>query len=117
MAFKQNEKTGVQTKSPECKSLGRRLFLKTTAVCSLLASIPTSLWSFFIDKMGIRTVEKDTFAFELPKKSVFWKMKKDYEPYVLVIDGLVKNKCGVSFNELLKLPQCSQVSDFHCVEG
>jgi len=104
-------------KPKECESLGRRMFLKTAAACSLLLSLPSSLWAFFIDKLGIRTVEKDTFTFDHGSKSVFWKMKKEREPFHLVIDGLVKNKTRLTFQQILKLPQCSQTSDFHCVEG
>lgn len=95
----------------------RRWFLKVVGAATLLASIPTSVWAFFIDKLGIRTVEKDTFVFEFLKKSVFWKIKKEHEPYSLLIDGLAGNKCRITYEELLRLPQHSQASDFHCVEG
>ena len=93
------------------------MFLKSVGVFSLLASLSSSLWAFFIDKLGVRTVEKDTFVFEIALKSIFWKIKKEHEPYVLVIDGLVKNKARLTFQELMKLPQVTQTSDFHCVEG
>ena len=92
--------------SKEQAGAGRRWFLKVVGVATLIASIPSSLWAFFIDKLGIRTVEKDTFVFELPKKSVFWKLKKEHEPYFLIIDGLATNKCRLTFQELMKLPQC-----------
>lgn len=97
--------------------LGRRMFLKAVGVFSLLASLPSSLWAFFINKLGVRTVERDTFAFDNALKSIFWKIKKEHEPYALVIDGLVKNKARLTFQELMKLPQVTQTSDFHCVEG
>jgi DMSO/TMAO reductase YedYZ molybdopterin-dependent catalytic subunit len=116
MASDQESKE-LEASSQECKSLGRRMLLKAVGVFGVLISVPSSLWAFFIDKLGIRTVEKDTFAFEYASKSVFWKIKKESEPYCLVIDGLVKNKCRITFQELMKLPQCTQVSDFHCVEG
>jgi len=103
--------------SKEGISRGRRIFLKAMGVFSLLASLPSSLLAFFIDKLGIRTVERDTFVFENALKSIFWKTKKEHEPYVLVIGGLVKNKARLTFQELMKLPQVTQTSDFHCVEG
>lgn len=96
---------------------GRRTFLKVVGVFGLIASIPSTLWAFFIDKLGVRTVEKDTFVFEHALKFIFWKIKKEHEPYSLMIGGLVKNKTRLSFQELMKLPQVTQTSDFHCVEG
>lgn len=93
------------------------MFLKATGILGLIASIPSALWAFFIDTLGVRTVEKDTFVFEPTLKSIFWKIKKEREPYSLIIDGLVKNKVRLDFRELLKLPQVTQISDFHCVEG
>jgi DMSO/TMAO reductase YedYZ molybdopterin-dependent catalytic subunit len=103
--------------SQECINLGRRILLKTAGVFAVLIAVPSTLWAFFTDKLGIRTVEKDTFDFEYASKSIFWKIKKEREPYCLIIGGLVKNKIQLTFRELIKLPQCTQTSDFHCVEG
>jgi DMSO/TMAO reductase YedYZ molybdopterin-dependent catalytic subunit len=103
--------------SQECKSLGRRLLLKAVGVFSVLITVPSSLWAFFIEKLGIRTVEKDTFAFEYSSKSIFWKPKKTHEPYCLFVGGLVDKKIELTYQELMKLPQVAQISDFHCVEG
>jgi DMSO/TMAO reductase YedYZ molybdopterin-dependent catalytic subunit len=116
MASDQESKE-LEASSQECKSLGRRIFLKAVGVFGVLISVPSSLWAFFIDKLGIRTVEKDTFAFEYASKSVFWKIKKEREPYCLVIGGLVEKKVELNYQELMKLPQVTQTSDFHCVEG
>jgi DMSO/TMAO reductase YedYZ molybdopterin-dependent catalytic subunit len=116
MGSNQNNKEPASG-SQECKSLGRRMLLKTAGVFGILLAVPSSLWAFFVDTLGVRTVEKDTFIFEYPLKSIFWKIKKEHEPYCLIIDGLVKNKARLTFQELLKLPQCTQTSDFHCVEG
>ncbi len=102
---------------PSVFRAGRRLFLKVVSVFGLVASLPSTLWAFFIDKLGVRTVEKDTFVFEHALKSIFWKIKKEREPYSLKIEGLVKNKARLSFQALMKLPQVTQISDFHCVEG
>ena len=116
MSLSQNNKE-LASGSQECKNLGRRMLLKAAGVFGVLLAVPSSLWAFFVDTLGVRTVEKDTFIFENPLKSIFWKIKKEHEPYCLIIDGLVKNKTRLTFQELLKLPQCTQTSDFHCVEG
>ena len=103
--------------SQGCKSLGRRMLLKAAGVFGVLISVPSYLWAFFIDKLGVRTVERDTFAFEYASKSIFWKPKKTNEPYHLFVGGLVNKKVELTYQELMKLPQVTQTSDFHCVEG
>jgi DMSO/TMAO reductase YedYZ molybdopterin-dependent catalytic subunit len=41
----------------------------------------------------------------------------DPATFTLTVDGAVQNPIMLSWDELLKLPSTSQVSDFHCVEG
>jgi hypothetical protein len=95
----------------------RRRFLTTTAVIALLASLPSKLWAYFVGKLGVRTVEKDTFYFDGASGSIVWKKASKREPYVLEVGGLIKNPLRISYQELLALPQADQTSDFHCVEG
>jgi len=46
-----------------------------------------------------------------------WSKKGKTEPYRLVVDGLVNEPLSLSYTDLLDLPQVTQLSDFHCVEG
>lgn len=117
MDSNKSKKAVPLSESQECKSMARRMLLKAAGVGALLLTVPSSLLAFFIDKLGIRTVEKDTFLFERALKSIFWKIKKEHEPYILVIDGLVKHKTKLTYDDLMRLPQVTQISDFHCVEG
>lgn len=115
---KDNVVKSVQRSSPDqCSSAGRRLFLKAAGVFAFCISLPKTLWGFFVDRLLVRTVEKDTFLFEKALKAVFWKMKKEHEPYILIVDGLVHHKARLTYDDLMKLPQVTQISDFHCVEG
>lgn len=43
--------------------------------------------------------------------------KIDLSKWFLVIDGDVKNRLKLNWNDLQKLPAAKSVSDFHCVEG
>jgi DMSO/TMAO reductase YedYZ molybdopterin-dependent catalytic subunit len=47
---------------------------------------------------------------------ITWKSDKE-ELFRLAIDGLVEEKLTLTYEELKKFPQVTQVSDFHCVEG
>lgn len=68
------------------------------------------------EKLQTRTVEKKTFRFEPATGEVVYEGGRR-EPYVLVVDGLVRQAARFTYRQLLELPQSSQVSDFHCVEG
>lgn len=84
-------------------------------IIASVGALPTSIWAFFMDKLYVRTVEKDDFVFE--NNSILWKSVKKSTPYALIIGGLVENKTQLAFKDLLNLPQVTQDSDFHCVEG
>jgi DMSO/TMAO reductase YedYZ molybdopterin-dependent catalytic subunit len=43
--------------------------------------------------------------------------KFDPDRWTLTVDGEVRTKLKLSWNEFLKLPSIDSVSDFHCVEG
>lgn len=95
----------------------RRKLLKFFAVVALLASLPSKLWAYFVGRLGVRTVEKDTFSFDGTSHSIVWKKSSERAPYVLRVEGLIKNRLTISYQELTDLPQVDQTSDFHCVEG
>ena len=95
----------------------RRKFLTTAAGIGLLASLPSKLWAYFVTRLGVRTVEKNTFYFDNGSHSIVWKKTSKREPYVLKVQGLVRKQLNISYQELLDLPQVEQTSDFHCVEG
>ncbi len=103
--------------SPARQGLGRRLFLKMSAILPLILSIPRSAWAFALSAFPVRTVGKDSFTFDPRTGLVHWKERKASEPYHLVIDGLVEKSIRLSYDDLKGLPQIKQVSDFHCVEG
>jgi DMSO/TMAO reductase YedYZ molybdopterin-dependent catalytic subunit len=67
-------------------------------------------------KLQTRTVEKRTFRFDPAAGEVVYDDGRR-EPYVLVVDGLVKEPAQFSYRRLLELPQTTQVTDLHCVEG
>lgn len=64
-----------------------------------------------------RTVEEDTFFFDPAAGRVRWKESGTDQPFTLIIDGLVEFPVELSYSKLLSLPQVTQVTDFHCVEG
>ncbi len=97
--------------------LSRRVFLKVSFFFTLLMSLSSSAWSFFISRFPERTVEEDTFRFDPLTGLIRRKDGRADEPYVLTIDGLVEKKVRWSYGDLLSLPQVHQTSDFHCVEG
>jgi len=41
----------------------------------------------------------------------------ELETYALTIDGEVENPVKLSWNDFMKLPKTTSISDFHCVEG
>ena len=95
----------------------RRKFLITAAVTSSLAALPSKIWAYFVARLGVRTVERDTFYFDEGSRAIVWKGTSKREPYVLKVQGLVGKQLRISYQELLDLPQVDQTSDFHCVEG
>jgi DMSO/TMAO reductase YedYZ molybdopterin-dependent catalytic subunit len=84
---------------------------------AFLLSLPSSLWAFFVKRFPVRTVEEDTFRFDPATGLIHYTRRNHPEPYVLVVDGLVKKKMAFSYGDLKALPQVGQTSDFHCVEG
>lgn len=99
------------------RGLGRRVFLKVSAGVALLATVPKWLWASFVDRLQVRTVERENFRFDPGTGQVIWTDRKVKEPYYLMIDGLIDRPLRLSYEELKALPQVNQVSDFHCVEG
>jgi DMSO/TMAO reductase YedYZ molybdopterin-dependent catalytic subunit len=91
----------------------RRLFLKMSGITGLFTFLPSSLKAALMNEPYVRTVEKDSFVFK--DNWIFLGDRR--EPYYFVIEGSIKNKAKLSYPDLLKLPQISQISDFHCVEG
>ena len=64
-----------------------------------------------------RTIELDTFSFDSETGLITNKKNNTAESYKLVIDGMVEAPIALSYRELRSLPQVTQTSDFHCVEG
>jgi len=94
----------------------RRLFLKISCMFTLFIVQSEKIWALFIERFPIRTVESDTFRFNPEDGRLTWKNGIE-EPYFLVVDGLVKKPLRLSYEALKSLPQVTQISDFHCVEG
>lgn len=97
--------------------LTRRFFLKTAALFGLAVALPFRVWGFFLNKLQVRTVEKGEFRFESKTGLLRWSGRAKAEHYRLVVGGLVEKSLALSYADLLSLPQVTQVSDFHCVEG
>ncbi len=98
------------------EGLSRRFILKAGLLFSVICSVPSAAWGFFVKHFPVRTVEKNTFRFD-PESGMIHYKEGAPEPYVLTVDGLVDKKLSLSYRDLRALPQVSQVSDFHCVEG
>lgn len=94
---------------------GRRAWLRAAGGMALLAAFPPMLKAWFMKTLAVRTVENNSFAFE--NGMIYWRAKKTREPYALILEGLIQNKARVAYSELQQLPQVTQTSDFHCVEG
>jgi DMSO/TMAO reductase YedYZ molybdopterin-dependent catalytic subunit len=94
----------------------RRFFLKIAGGMMFMASIPSSIFSFFIKTLPVRTVEKSRFIFNVAKGLIEWE-KGAKQEYRLVVDGLVKEPVNFSYADITSFPHVEQVSDFHCVEG
>jgi DMSO/TMAO reductase YedYZ molybdopterin-dependent catalytic subunit len=95
----------------------RRLFLKASIAFGFLATLPFRAWSFFLSGLQVRTVEQSGLSFD-PKTGVLYRGgKTKAEPYRLTVDGLVNERLSLSYADLSGLPQVTQISDFHCVEG
>jgi DMSO/TMAO reductase YedYZ molybdopterin-dependent catalytic subunit len=100
------------------KVITRRLFLKAAASLGFVLAFPRIVWSFFVSDMRTRTVETEAFVFDPIDGTIRWKKRPAVkEPYVLMVEGLVSKPQKFSYKELQALPQMTQASDFHCVEG
>lgn len=87
---------------------GRRLFLVSMAVFSVLLSFPSGLKAFFLRSFPVRTVEEDAFRFEPETGMVYWKEQKTSEPFTLLLDGMVEKPVGLSYEDLRSLPQVNR---------
>jgi len=103
--------------SSKFRSYGRRMFIKAVTGIGFLASFASTLLAYFVAKLDVRTVEAVSFSFESDSGNILWKEGNKREPYFLIVDGLVENALKLPYPSLAKLPQISQTSDFHCVEG
>jgi len=112
----EKERFGAKLAALFKNGMTRRLFFKITGGIIFMAGVPSSINAFFIDRLPERTVEKDNFRFNADTGQIEWERGKK-EQYQLVINGLVKEEKGFSYEELKSFPQVDQVSDFHCVEG
>jgi DMSO/TMAO reductase YedYZ molybdopterin-dependent catalytic subunit len=95
----------------------RRFFLKALAGLAFLLGLPSTAWSFFVDRLLTRTVEKTHFRFDHKTGLVIFEPGSRQSPYTLRLEGLVKKPASLSYRELQDLPRVKQTSDFHCVEG
>ncbi len=96
----------------------RRLFIKAVAFFWLVMAFPRTVWSFFVQGMLTRTVEKETFQFDPVSGTIRWDGKPAArEPYRLTVEGLVERPRHFSYKDLQAFPQVFQTTDFHCVEG
>ncbi|MBZ0157180.1 MAG: hypothetical protein K8I29_13335 [Alphaproteobacteria bacterium] len=86
----------------------RRGFLKTAALLSLFSSIPSSVRAFFMDRLYVRTVEKDTFRFDPMTGDIRWTGRKSREPYVLTVGGLVALPLRLSYANLTAFTRSSR---------
>lgn len=100
----------------EGKKLTRRSFLLAAGEILLMTGIPHALYAWFVDKLLVRTVESEAFKFNPRTGSIKWAGGRE-EKYRLLVDGLVKEPAGYSYQDLKAFSQVEQVSDFHCVEG
>jgi DMSO/TMAO reductase YedYZ molybdopterin-dependent catalytic subunit len=112
----EKKRIGVKSAALFINSITRRFFLKIAGGIIFMAGVPSSIYAFFIERLPERTVEKGNFKFNKDTGQIEWEGGKR-EEYRLIIDGLVKEVKGFSYEELESLPQLDQVSDFHCVEG
>jgi DMSO/TMAO reductase YedYZ molybdopterin-dependent catalytic subunit len=105
-----------QHKNIEDPGFSRRLFLKLVGLFGVCLAIPSRLYAFFLDHFPVRTIDNDDYTFNSVPGDIEWK-DKGTEQYHLTITGLIEKTLKLSYKDLLTLPQVSQTSDFHCVEG
>jgi DMSO/TMAO reductase YedYZ molybdopterin-dependent catalytic subunit len=94
----------------------RRFFLKIAGGILFMASIPSSIFGFFVKTLQIRTVEKTRFKFNGAKGLIEWETGAK-EEYRLIVSGMVKEPASFSYADIRSFPRVEQISDFHCVEG
>jgi DMSO/TMAO reductase YedYZ molybdopterin-dependent catalytic subunit len=104
-------------KNIEHRGFSRRLFFKIITLAGAWLAFPTKLYAFFIDRLPVRTVDRDDFNFSPETGYIEWKGKGKKEAFYLTITGLAEKPVGITYKELLALPRATQTSDFHCVEG
>lgn len=102
--------------------LSRRGFLGVLAALAVTAGafawglLPARARAAFEERFATRTVEKPEFRFDPARGEVVWRNGRR-EPYVLTLDGLVRQPVHLSYRDLRALPQVRRSLDFHCVEG
>jgi DMSO/TMAO reductase YedYZ molybdopterin-dependent catalytic subunit len=101
--------------SSKISSLTRRAALKLMGVCGAAAALPAAAWAILLDHFPTRTVEIENFDFD-PATGML-STPKGERPYTLTLDGLVAEPVELDYSALRELPQVTQTSDFHCVEG
>lgn len=100
------------------KDISRRFFVKAALLAGGVLAIPKMAWSYFVSAMQTRTVETRHFTFHPEDGTIQWNNgARAREPYRLVVEGLVEQPRQFSYQALKAMPQVSQMSDFHCVEG
>jgi DMSO/TMAO reductase YedYZ molybdopterin-dependent catalytic subunit len=98
------------------RDITRRLFIKIAGGIMFMATVPSSVYGFFVNPLPVRTVEKAGFRFNAKTGLIEWEDGKR-EEYRLLVEGLVKETKGLSYADINAFQQVEQVSDFHCVEG
>lgn len=97
-------------------SITRRMFLGLLGAAAVVGRWPGRAWAFVLATFPVRTVEIEDFGFE-PATGMVTHAGGAAVLYALTVDGLVKTPRQLSYAALRALPQESQTSDFHCVEG
>ena len=94
----------------------RRIALKALSCAAAVAAWPGMAWSMIVQAFQTRTVEEGPPAFDSATGELVL-TDGSRETYALVVDGLAQRPLTLNYAQLRALPQVSQTSDFHCVEG
>jgi DMSO/TMAO reductase YedYZ molybdopterin-dependent catalytic subunit len=104
---------------PEERRLGRAAFIAVTAVGLSSLAWGRSAWD------ALARLYPDDLGSVLPGPTSGWRIytvaasmpELDRRTYRLRVDGLVRRPVSFRLDDLERLPQVEQVSDFHCVTG